>query len=214
VAWASSPRMDHQPSEWRHHSGQDAHCTMGRDGGVGFQPAHGPPAFGVATPPAFGVATPQRAGCPLHHEERWWRGLPARAWTTSLRSGGTAAGRMPTAPSAAAAASASASGSIGVRIAPRFEKGISPLASSLEMTWVEGRGTPTPAAPRSRVTVTVSVTASGRGVGHGPNRSRAARGSHGQLAALLRPCHLERACESRGPLLEALHVSRSEQSCR
>jgi hypothetical protein len=29
VAWASSPRMDHQPSEKRPHGGQDAHRTMG-----------------------------------------------------------------------------------------------------------------------------------------------------------------------------------------
>jgi hypothetical protein len=34
VAWASSPRMDHQPSEWRHRSGQDAHCTIGCSGRV------------------------------------------------------------------------------------------------------------------------------------------------------------------------------------
>jgi hypothetical protein len=30
--------------------------------------------------------------------DSWWRGLPARAWTTSLRRNGRTAGRMPTAP--------------------------------------------------------------------------------------------------------------------
>jgi hypothetical protein len=30
--------------------------------------------------------------------DSWWRGLPARAWTTSVRGDGRTAGRMPTAP--------------------------------------------------------------------------------------------------------------------
>jgi hypothetical protein len=35
-----------QPAQGRPHSGQDAHCTMGSDGGVGFQPARGWPHSG------------------------------------------------------------------------------------------------------------------------------------------------------------------------
>jgi hypothetical protein len=90
VAWAPSPRRDHQLSERRSHGGQDAHRTMGRNGGVGFQPAQGPS--------AFGETVARQAGCPPHHGKRWWRGLPARAGTTSLRRDGRTAGRMPTAP--------------------------------------------------------------------------------------------------------------------
>jgi hypothetical protein len=64
VAWASSPRMDHQPSGTRPHGGQDAHRTMGSS-------VTGPaPATATATGTASTPAAASSAGARCGHGSR------------------------------------------------------------------------------------------------------------------------------------------------
>jgi hypothetical protein len=80
--------------------------------------------------------------------DSWWRGLPARAWTTSLRRDGRTAGRMPTAPWEA---------SSGVRRVPGTATG-GPESSAAGSAAASATGAaPVPRRSRSPVTATVSV---------------------------------------------------------
>jgi hypothetical protein len=95
--------------------------------------------------------------------DSWWRGLPARAWTTSLRGGGRTAGKMPAAPWEASSGDRRMAGSAAV--APeRSAAGSAPAAGA-------GAGTGSaPASASSSGTDTVTESGHGHGVSHGPNR--------------------------------------------
>jgi hypothetical protein len=62
-------------------------------------------------------------------------------FSPSAREKGSENAPLAAAAAATATATGAAAASIGLREASRFEQGISPLASSVEMTWVEGRRT-------------------------------------------------------------------------
>jgi hypothetical protein len=74
-------------------------------------------------------------------------------FSPSAREKGSENAPLAAAAAATATATGAAAASIGLREASRFEQGISPLASSVEMTWVEGRRTRDRPWPRSPETV-------------------------------------------------------------
>ena len=112
----------------------------------------------------------------------------------------------------------SAAGVVGVRETTRCEEGISRLARSLEMTWVEKRRTVHREGARQRL---VAWASSPRRAPR-PPRTNPTGGrmppapwetaTSGQLAASLSSCHPERACESRGPPLEVEDVPASNSA--
>jgi hypothetical protein len=68
----------------------------------------------------------------------WWRGLPARARTTRLRSSDPTTGRMPPNHGQERQGQRQLQGQDnGASHPAHFEQGISPLAGSVDMTWVE-----------------------------------------------------------------------------
>jgi hypothetical protein len=95
-----------------------------------------------AVPPYLASMSPRASlrveGSPPSLE--WWSLERSSIRRRDLVSAPLAAAATATA-TATAAATAAAAASIGLREASRFEQGISPLASSVEMTWVEGRRT-------------------------------------------------------------------------